>query len=182
MFKIRPAGYPTNVRFAQRLVDLGQTPEQYFSAGEDADAQSLARAVYVRFYKSEIGLEELDIFDLKAKDIFSRNKDVYVQLLAARRRILTSDGETSRVVRDKNSTFNYGNTVSESSDNQVYVDVSRGQVDRHHTGIDEDFHNETEKFISSGDPEYFAKLQQVTDDIHLKFTELFFSLFMEVLL
>ena len=57
--------YPHNVRFAQYLIDSDTHVAEYFGVDGDEVGELFAQAVYNRYYTAEIGLEELEIFDIK---------------------------------------------------------------------------------------------------------------------
>ena len=72
MVKMFETGLPQNVGFAQRLKDLNKDVYEYFDVDlTDDKGRDLCLALYTRFYDAEIGITELDIFDLKIKNTFN---------------------------------------------------------------------------------------------------------------
>lgn len=112
MFNCRKL-YPQNVRFGQHLIDIEKTATTYFNVSGDETAIKFANAVCTRFYTSEIGLEELDIFDMKMRAVFNANIDVFKGVYNARvgyiAAMQSGDVETE--------TTAYGKTTTDETDN-----------------------------------------------------------------
>lgn len=185
--------YPVNVRFAQYLTDSEKTPEEYFEIGDnDTVGAKFAQAVYNRFYASEIGLEELEIFDLKMKGIFNANIDLFKGIYAARGVFI--DGATLGTVEQE--TTAHGHVLTDETDiqkkdvetvrneNVVYTDVGVNEDTRTreykvaHTNSGTDTHTRTK----TGDADNYKNIVETgSADIFRNFTELFINLFMGVL-
>ena len=106
--------YARNVRFGQHLIDIEQTVTTYFNVEDDQIASKFANALYTRFYSSELGLEELDIFDMKCKAVFNANIDLYKGIYNARVGYISAmaNGQTDV------ETTEYGRTVTDETDSR----------------------------------------------------------------
>lgn len=187
--------YPTNVRFAQRLTDLGLTPQAYFEITDnDEIGAQFADAIYKKFYAAEIGLEELDIFDLKCKGRFKVNYPVFKSLYETRERLLSSEGAEQVIKHSGQDITEYGGTLASevkkdttNTVDVVYQEVSDSTTEKTSEKLDTKGGADTVKFgrvetvDKSGSPDYYAKLYELTSDIFERFAELFSGLFMEVL-
>lgn len=191
--------YPRNVRYGQYLKDIEKTPETYFGLEYTANnelidtiAGKFAQAVYTRFYGSEIGLEELDIFDLKMRGIWNANIDLYKGFYEVRTKYI--DGIEAGTVESELTA--YGRIVTDETDpvkkdvetthgeSVVFTDVSQDDGSRTkeykitHSDSGEDKRTRTK----TGDPDTFmAILKTGTSDIFREFTEKFINLFNGVL-
>ena len=185
--------YPTNVRFGQYLVDCEKTPESYFDVANNDDVGAkFARAVYTRFYGSEIGLEELDIFDLKMKGIWGANIDLYKGFYTARGGFI--DGiESGEIESEKTE---YGHTLTDETDAEkkdvetthgdsvVFTDVSTddGTRTKEYKITHSDGGSDTRTRTKTGDAENYKNIVETgRADIFRDFIEKFINLFMGVL-
>lgn len=191
--------YPVNTRFGQYLVDTEQTPETYFGLEYDENdelidetAGKFARAVYNRFLASEIGLEELDIFDIKMRGIWDANIELFKGLYDARAKYIESIA-TGAV---ESEITEYGHVVTDETDNVkkdvetthgdsvVYADVSTddGKRTREYKVTHSDSGSDTRTRSRAGDAANYAEIvRSGAADIFREFTEKFVNLFMGVL-
>ena len=185
--------YPVNVRFGQYLIDSEETAETYFDVDDDDTVGAkFAQAVYTRFYASEIGLEELEIFDLKMRGIWNANIDLFKGIYQARVQYLT--GIASGEIESEKTDF--GKTLTDETDptkkdvettnnsSTVYADVARddGSRTREYKVTHTDSGDETRTRTKTGDADNFAAIVRSGDaDIFRAFTEKFINLFMGVL-
>lgn len=191
--------YPRNVRYGQYLKDIEKTPETYFGLEYtenneliDTIAGKFAQAVYTRFYGSEIGLEELDIFDLKMRGIWNANIDLYKGFYEVRTKYI--NGIEAGTVESELT--EYGRIVTDETDpvkkdvetthgeSVVFTDVSQDDGSRTkeykitHSDSGEDKRTRTK----TGDPDTFMAIVKTgTADIFREFTEKFINLFNGVL-
>jgi hypothetical protein len=198
--KVNLKDYPVNVRFAQRLKDLNVDISGYFEIDEnDVDKdykKQLADTLYVTYYKSEIGLEELDLFDMKCKDVFKRNVSIYVGILKARENLVASmvNAVESESTHTGSETITFNNELQDvstkdvtSATEHVYQEVVERETSKEYdvahkkTGTDTRTPNFTDKVIKKGDPEFYNKYLSATADVFERFAKLFDNLFMEVL-
>lgn len=198
--KVNLNNYPVNVRFAQRLTDLNVDVASYFNIDENDDdkeyKKQLANTLYVTYYKSEIGLEELDLFDMKCKDVFKRNVGIYVGILKARENLVASmvNAVESESTHTGSETITFNNELQDVSakdvtnaTEQVYQEVVERETSKEYdvlhkkTGTDTRTPNFTDKVIKKGDPEFYNKYLSATADVFERFAKLFDNLFMEVL-
>ncbi len=112
----RPSGYPTNIRFAQHLKDLGKTVQEYFGVTTEI-AGAFADSLYAKYYTAELGLEEPDIFDLKMQAIFHQHISFFTSLFEARRNVIENASQGVESVRqtDTNGSTRYGRTTTDSA-------------------------------------------------------------------
>lgn len=80
--------YPVNTRLSDFLADKGQTIQQYFGITGSGTESDLAEALYNHFITSEIGLEELDIFDIKFKSEWKIRSPRAIALIDAQKEIV----------------------------------------------------------------------------------------------
>lgn len=198
--KVNLKNYPVNVRFAQRLTDLNVDVASYFNIDEnDVDKdykRQLADTVYLTYYKAEIGLEELDLFDMKCKNLFKRNVNIYVSILKARENLISSmtTGIESESTHTGSETITFNNELQDvstkdvtSATEQVYQEVVERETSKEYdvahkkTGTDTRTPNFTDKVIKKGDPEFYNKYLSATADVFERFAKLFDNLFMEVI-
>lgn len=194
--------YPKNVRFGQYLVDNEQTAPEYFDVETDEIASKFAVAVNNRFYASEIGLEELDIFDLKIKGIFSANIDLYKGLYNARVKYVENiaAGVSELETNTGTDETTYGKTTTDETDgdkkdvetlhteNVVYTDVGINddtrtreyKITHADSGKDTRTPNLT-RTVKRADGANFAEMVRTAPDVFRAFTDLFINLFMGVL-
>lgn len=185
--------YPRNVIFAQRLKDEEKTAQTYFGVeNNDTVGIKFANAVYARFYTSEIGVEELGIFDLKCKAIFDANIEMYKSLYNAR--VNFSEAAESGIFETDET--EYGHIITDETDpakkdvekvdvgGVVYADVSETgetrtkeyKVTHSNSGTD------TRTVNKSGDASNFTAISEAAGiDIFRAFTDKFINLFMGVL-
>lgn len=184
--------YPENVRFGQYLIDSEKTVEEYFGvASGDQIGAKFATAVYTRFYASEIGLEELEIFDLKMRGVWNANIDLYKGFYNAR--VAYIDGiETGEVESEKTE---YGHTLTDDTDGTkkdvettidnsvVFSDVSHSDNTRtrEYKITHSDGGSDTRTRVKSGDPDNYGAIIKTDADIFRLFSEKFINLFMGVL-
>ena len=195
-------GYPINVRFGQYLVDNEQSAPEYFDVDDDEIKSLFADAVYNRFYTSEIGLEELDIFDLKMKGIFNANIDLYKGLYNARIKYIENiaAGVSELETNTGTDETTYGKTTTDETDadkkdvetihtkNVVYTDVGINddtktreyKITHKDSGKDTRTPNLT-RTLKHADGAKYAEMIRNAPDVFRAFTELFINLFMGVL-
>lgn len=174
--------YPRNVRFSQRLKDLGVTEIVYFNVDEqDTLGAELAKAVYLKYYTSEIGVEELELFDMRMKNIYSRNVATFKALLETRSRLIEAGTETEVVTHGGEDVNVHGHKIESGTKAKVYVEVSDTDAVTENSGQDKMQYGRTETRTRTGNPDYYNRLQVITSDIYEKFTALFECCFMEVL-
>lgn len=196
------ARYPKNVTLGQYLVDSELDIAEYFDVEDDAIATSFATAIYNRYYSSEIGLEELEIFDIKMKGVFNENIEMYKGLYNARTKYLEniSAGVSELETNTGTDETTYGKTTTDETDgikkdvetlhteNVVYTDVGINddtktreyKVTHADSGKDTRTPNLT-RTVKRADGANFAEMVRTAPDIFRAFTELFINLFMGVL-
>lgn len=174
--------YPRNIRFSQRLKDLEKTPEQYFNVeASDEKGKEFAQAVFLRFYNSEIGIEELELFDMRMRATFGRNVEQFKMILSARQQSLNAGGDIEVVEYRGSDKMTHGHVVTATTGSEVYTEVSEVRQDTTNSGDDVTTYGKTEQRNRKG-AEYFNKLQSVAAaDVHHEFTKIFENYFMEVL-
>lgn len=188
-YKMR--NYPRNVRFAQYLKDSDKTPAQYFEA-IGFHEELFAEAVHTRFYTSEIGLEELEIFDLKMRAVWRANIELYKGFYKARVGFIEAI-ETGETESEKTA---FGHTLTDETDavkkdveithgdSVVYADVSTddGTRTREYKVTHSDGGTDTRTRTKKGDAENFKNIVSTgAEDIFRGFTDKFINLFMGVL-
>lgn len=186
--------YPRNVVFAQRLKDLEQTAVQYFNVSGDEIKEKFANAVETSYYTAEIGLEELEIFDRKAKAVFNNNIDYFKGLYNARVNMISeiATGTYETETHTGTEATEYGHKLTdktiepEKTGETVYADVSETErtfeTEHAYSGTDTRRPNLTRKVVKAGDAGYFVDIVNAGDeDIFAAFTEKFKKLFMGVL-
>ena len=185
--------YPKNVRFGQYLVDSEKTAEQYFNVENNDDVGAkFANAVYTRFYASEIGLEELDIFDIKMRGIWNANIDLYKGFYNARAGFI--NGIEAGEIESEQTT--YGHILTDETDaikkdvetthgdSVVYTDVSTddGTRTKEYKITHSDGGTDTRTRSKTGDADNYKNIVETgSADIFRSFTEKFINLFMGVL-
>ena len=185
--------YPTNVRFGQYLVDSEKTAAQYFNVANNDDiGAKFANAVYTRFYASEIGLEELDIFDMKMRAIWGANIDLYKGFYNARAGFVAGI-EAGEIESEQTQ---YGHILTDETDatkkdvetthgeSVVYAEVSTddGTRTKEYKITHSDGGTDTRIKSRTGDAENYKNIVGTgAADIFRDFTEKFINLFMGVL-
>lgn len=199
MTKMFETGLPQNVRFAQRLKDLNKDIYGYFEVAEnDVKARNLCLAVFTRFYDAEIGITELDIFDLKIKNTFDILMPTYKALLTAKEKMLNNaeDGITESRTETSENVITYDNKLVDKTgadgetntrESVVYTDVlkedntRRYEIEHNKSGTDEHSDTRTSEIKRAGAPSFYSELTEAAKgNIYHSFTENFVKFFSEV--
>lgn len=199
MTKMFETGLPQNVRFAQRLKDLNKDIYEYFEVEEnDVKARNLCLAVFTRFYDAEIGITELDIFDLKIKNTFDILVPTYKALLTAKEKMLNNaeNGLTESRTETSENVITYDNKLVDKTgadgetntrESVVYTDVlkedntRRYEIEHNKSGTDEHSDTRTSEIKRAGAPSFYSELTEAAKgNIYHTFTENFVKFFSEV--
>lgn len=114
--------YPVNTRLSDFLADKGQTIQQYFGITGSGTESDLAEALYNHFITSEIGLEELDIFDIKFKSEWKIRSPRAIALIDAQKEIVEQMFVESEKTTTYNETFNNTSEKTGEGSNDVTTD------------------------------------------------------------
>lgn len=195
--------YPVNTRFCERLADLEQTPGAYFGVASGSTPAKFADKLYTQFYAASIGLEDLDVFDLKIKAKFNELIETYAPLYDARAAFLASASDLSQGGEKTtyNETYGKGTTLTRDNttthgktteyDSEHYQTVEHDKTAEggttkdngtdKYTGADTHTGSVTTETSLKGNADYIKKLYDLTATLFDEFCANFNYLFMGVL-
>lgn len=199
MVRMFETGLPQNVSFAQRLKDLNKNIYEYFSVEQtDLKACDLCLAIYTRFYDAEIGITELDIFDLKIQNTFNLLMPTYKAILTAKEKMLDNaeNGITESRTDTSANVITYDNKLVDKTgangetntrESVVYTDVlkedstRRYEIEHNKSGTDAQNDTRTSEIKRAGAPSFYSELTEAAKgNIYHLFTENFVKFFSEV--
>lgn len=195
--------YPVNTRLCERLADLEQTPAQYFGVVAESTAGKFADRLYTHFYSASIGLEDLDVFDLKIKSDFNTLIEAYGPIYDTRETFLknasdlTQGGEkvtydetygkgtdttrTNTTTHGKKTTFDTQHYQTVEEDITQESGTTSDNSTETQSGADTHSGSVTRETSLKGNASYIKELYELTENIFAEFNEHFNYLFMGVL-